>query len=677
MGAPARVDHSTAGAKEAKGIISNALLGTIFAYCISGHHGGLLDYGSPVDDSSENTLIARLKRSVEDYSAYTTQIQNLDIHLPGLKIKPITPLGGFSISFFTRMLYSILVDADFIDTETVMNGGKKPRGGHEFIPSLSTKFAQYLLQFANPQQPINEYRTRILTRCIEKSSEKPGLFSLTVPTGGGKTFASMAFALNHAVTHKLKRIIYVIPFTSIIEQNAALFKSALGPENVLEHHSNFDWNPKGDNNQSEGDFPPDGENVYAKLKLATENWDIPIVVTTNVQFFESLFANRSSRCRKVHNISKSVIIFDEAQMIPRDFIKPCMLSVAELVTNYGASAIFCTATQPILERFLPVKVSPPIELAEDPHGLYQALKRVKVINLDKVSDEALVQRLNQHKQALCIVNTRKHAKGLLAGIDPENRYHLSTLMCAAHRKSVLARVRSHLKQGEPCRLVSTQLIEAGVDLDFQVGFRALAGLDSIIQAAGRINREQKLEIGELFVFEPDSPLVKRIPAYIQQGAEVTRKVLRDHQEDPVSLSAIRDYYQQLYDLQDANISFDREDILGCFEKKAVSDAVFDFKTAAQKFRMIENATVSVIVAYDDTARKLIEEVRTSINPQRYIRVLQPYTVNIFEQEFEALNNLGWITVYQEIFNVLNREESYDDETGLLIPERTQGDAVFS
>jgi CRISPR-associated endonuclease/helicase Cas3 len=259
----------------------------------------------------------------------------------------------------------------------------------------------------------------------------------------------------------------------------------------------------------------------------------------------------------------------------------------------------------------------------------------------------------------------------------ENRYHLSTLMCAVHRREVLKKINSHLKNDEVCRLVSTQLIEAGVDIDFPVGFRALAGLDSIIQAAGRVNRENKNDKGMLFVFEPDSPCIKRIPAYIQQGADVARKILRDFAEDPTSLDAVHAYFKELYDLHDPTISFDRENIIGCFEKPGVMDAEFDFRTAAEKFHLIDNATKSIIVPYSDKVYELLDEVKISLKPRKFLRDLQPYTVNIFEQEFNALQNLGKIDVYNDTVFVLNDfKHFYSDQTGLIVPDDNSETAIL-
>ena len=480
----------------------------------------------------------------------------------------------------------------------------------------------------------------------------------------------MAFALHHAVAHNLQRVIYVIPFTTIIEQNASVFKSIFGEENVLEHHANFDWEGK------KLDHPDDRTiKTLAKLKLAAENWDVPIVVTTNVQFFESLYANRSSRCRKLHNIAKSVIIFDEAQMLPREYMRPAMAAVWELVTNYGASAVFCTATQPGLERFLPEEIQVK-ELAPNPQALFDFYKRVEVKNLGTLPDEDLLARLNAHEQVLCIVNTRRHASGLFSGLQGDGNFHLSTLMCPVHRRAKLAEIKERLTSGKPCRVVSTTVMEAGIDLDFPIGYRALSGLDSINQAAGRVNREMKHGISELFVFEPRSEFIKRTPSFLKQSAEVARMVLREHAKAPISIPAIAAFFGRLYDLQDPNISFDYKRILDCFKSE---EAKFNFETAAKKFRLIEDPTVTVIIPYSKEAERLIEELKCTPYPFSTLRKLQPYTVSIFGGEFDKLSSKGVILTIENTYHVLNPDslqEYYDPDRGLLVPESGGGDGLL-
>ncbi|MCU0486852.1 MAG: CRISPR-associated helicase Cas3' [Anaerolineales bacterium] len=663
------VDHATAGAREIIRLFPNEPQKTfaqILSYSLAGHHSGLPDYGDPTDLDTDTTLFARLNRKkLEDYSAYQGEVNLSELTFKPLRLKPIPEYKKFSVSFLARMVYSTLVDADWLDTETYMNGGRKPRGDYASIEALCRQFNEYLSRFDNPTNAINEKRSQILQACLQKAGEKPGLFTLTVPTGGGKTMASMGFALNHAAVHGLKRVIYVIPFTSIIEQNAGEFKKSLGEDHVLEHHSNFDWEKK---RQAVDD---ETNKAIEKLKLASENWDIPIIVTTNVQFFESLFASKKTASRKIHNLAKSVIIFDEAQMLPREYLQPCMLAVQELVQNYGASAVFCTATQPLLKQFMP-GAEEAIELAPDPQGLYSFFRRVEVSGMGRLPDEELLERLSTHEQVLCIVNTRKHAKGLFAGLQGDGRFHLSTLMCPAHRKKTLEEIRNRLKEGLPCRVVSTQVLEAGIDVDFPVGYRALAGLDSVIQAAGRVNREGNQSKGTLHVFEPVTEFIKRTPAYIQQTGDIARGILRDYQEDPASIEAIQAYFERVDSSQDLSRTTDVQRILDCFNRVEG----FQFKTAAEKFKIIDENTVSVIIPYSEEAERLLDELKCATYPAPILRQLQLFTVNIYENEFQALQSLGEIEFIVDVYAALRTLDYYDLHTGINIPAQARGDAVF-
>lgn len=690
-GSNQRVDHATAGAREIMRLFPDQPqkdVAEILSYCIAGHHTGLPDYGSMADTAEEGTLVARReKKTLKDYDAYKTEIDTKSLTLSGRPLKlPRFRLGGreksyigFSVSFLTRMIFSALVDADWLDTERYMQDEVKPRGQHADISTLAEQYNQFLQRFDNPQNDLNRKRTETLSQCLAQAECDPGFFTLTVPTGGGKTYASMAFALNHALKHGLKRIIYVIPFTGIIEQNARVFREALedlGQDNVLEHHSNFDWDGK----RKDGD--DETNSVTAKLKLAAENWDIPIVVTTNVQFFESLFANKKRSARKLHNIAKSVIIFDEVQVLPRDYLKPSLLAVQELVQNYGASVVFCTATQPSLQQFFPAEERTKIqftELAPNPQELFDFYRRVRVENLATQTDEDIIAALQTHRQALCIVNTRKHAKGLFAQLDGDGNFHLSTLMCPKHREETMREIRQRLADSEPCRVVSTQVMEAGIDLDFPVGYRALAGLDSIIQAAGRVNREGKQASGTMFVFTPKTEFIKRTPTFIAQTGAVAAGTLARFADDPTSIQAIEAYYQQLYTLQGEE-SFDARKILGYFDK-GTGQPDFDFKTAAENFKFIDDNTVAVIIPYDDKAKRLIETLKYTSFPTSVLRKLQTYTVNIYEKEFMNLQSKGVILTIEEQYHVLDEswmgeEKYYHPQTGLMLPASGGGEAVF-
>jgi CRISPR-associated endonuclease/helicase Cas3 len=667
-GARRRVDHATAGAREVVQQFPGNLWAELISYCIAGHHSGLPDYGDPTDLPDAPTLLARRdKKRLDGYGGYRAEIDLSTLDLAPVPLKPAPAHAAFTVSFLTRMIYSTLVDADWLETETAMQSRLQPRGGYPSLATLLERLNLYLRRFENAQGPVNVKRAETLRACVAQASREPGFFTLTVPTGGGKTLASMAFALQHAVRHGLKRIIYVIPFTSIIEQNAAVFKEALGEENVLEHHSNFDWE------QLRGRWVTNADDetnqLVAKLRLAAENWDIPVVVTTNVQFFESLFAHKKSRARKVHHIAKSVIIFDEAQMLPREHMQPCMLAVWELVRNYGSTAVFCTATQPSLEPFFEGEEM--TELAPDPQALFDFYRRVRITPAGELPDEELAAQLNSHRQALCVVNTRRHAKGLFDLLEAEGRHHLSSLMCPAHRQCVLRTIRQRLADGEICRVVSTQVIEAGVDVDFPVGYRAMAGLDSIIQTAGRVNRERRNASGEVVVFLPKTDLVKRTPAYIAQTSRAGAAILRDFAADPTGVEAIQAYFGLLDTLQDPQRNSDVKHMLAYLDKRH-----FDFARAGEAFRLIDAPTVPVVVPYDDVAQDLLEELRYSQYPAGLARRLQRYTVSIYQRECDALTAKGAIDTYHDLYSVLNDMGYYDPETGLALLTDQGGEAIF-
>ncbi|SKA78233.1 CRISPR-associated helicase, Cas3 family [Caloramator quimbayensis] len=645
-----KVDHSTAGAQLAYNLYGE-IIGKIIAYCIAGHHAGLIDYGTSVKN---NTLESRLKKSIYDYSSYKKEIEILKFDEKlSLKIDNINSF--FSIAFFTKMLYSCLVDADFIDTEKFMSDGKVDRNIGDSLGILYTKLFAHLETLKNSKGYINIKRNEILKQCIEKADNNNGIYSLTVPTGGGKTKSSLAFALKHALKNNMNRIIYVIPYTSIIEQNAAVFKEILGKDNVLEHHSNFIFDEKDDCE----------DDINYKLKLSAENWDIPVVVTTNVQFYESLFSNKPSKCRKIHNISNSVIIIDEAQMIPHEYLKPCIVSLYELTKNYNCTVVLCTATQPTFNDV--VKGIEIKEIIDSPQKLFNDFKRVNVIKKREVSDDSLSQELLNHKQVLCIVNTRKHAKKLYEKMKWDNTYHLSSLMCPIHRSNVLKEIKEKLLNGSECRVVSTQLIEAGVDIDFPTVYREISGIDSIAQSAGRCNREGKIEKGEVFVFSSTEDY-SRISGWLNRTKVAGEMTLRKY-EDILSIDAINFYFKQLYDMEKIK-KFDYKDIMKCFEER-VGELKFEFATASDNFKIIDDNTYSVVIPFDENALKIIESVKFSKHPKLLLRKLQQYTVSIYESEYKALLDIGAIEDVGGLFYLLKDKKRYDDKEGLIIAEGSE------
>ena len=654
-------DHKGTGARLLDGLGSG--FGRIGSYCVAGHHGGLPDFSNTQNGKS-------LRRIIED--AFV---------LPGDRPTPLAGVGDpqlpfapddpFQLSFFTRMLFSTLVDADFLDTERFMDPEKS--GWRDPGPSLEVladALDRHLATF-NGSGRINGLRAEILASCREKAALAPGLFTLTVPTGGGKTLSSMVFALDHARKHGLRRVVYVIPYTSIIEQNAAVFRAVFKdlPGAVVEHHSTFD------SRKAFGEEDNARESAAARShRLACENWDAPVVVTTNVQFFESLFAAKPSRCRKLHNLAGSVIVLDEAQMLPVEFLDPCLRALEELTVNYGCSVVLCTATQPALRREdfatgrkggvhgLP-GLDAERELVPDPGRLHEAFKRTELRNLDELSLEDVAGLVRAREQVLCIVNTRTRATELFNMVrDEPGAHHLSGLMCPAHRSERLAEIRGMLERGEPCRVISTQLVEAGVDISFPEVVREMAGLDSIVQAAGRCNREGEREgPAPVSVFRPAEGMRGRFSAQAGHAESVLRNL--EEGGDPFSPEAIRHYFRLHYWLQP---SLDKKDVLRHLDSPGLE---WRFREAERLFKLIDNQSMRpVIVPWDDRAAELLRRLHFAEHPGGVLRELQQYTVQVYENQLIALNDAGAIEWVADTYAVLCRPEQYDDRLGLRMPE---------
>lgn len=683
-GDPKRVDHSTAGAKiavERWGV----RLGKMMAFCIAGHHAGLAN-GAGAGDG-RGTLQQRLDWQFGADIPKLDEVWRQEIDLPETLPAPsVKPDAGdhphFTCAFFIRMLYSCLVDADFLDTEAFyakLEQRETVRGGHPDLETLRPVFFDFINAFRRraTQAPketeeqqrnaaLNRLRGEILDYAVAQAQQDTGLFSLTVPTGGGKTFTSMAFALEHAKAHGLRRVIYVIPFTSIIEQNAAEFRKAfgaLGEAAVLEHHSSFD------------DARLQGENSKDKLRLASENWDMPVVVTTAVQFFESLFADRSSRCRKLHNIAGSVIILDEAQMLPLNLLLPIMQAIKELAQNYHCSVVMCTATQPAVQAengfyrgFENVR-----EIAPKPTALFDKLRRTTVQHIGKQTDADLLAKLAEHPQILVIVNNRRHARSLYDQAKHlDGTFHLTTLMCAKHRSQKLDEIRGRLKKGEACHVIATSLIEAGVDVDFPLVMRAEAGLDSVAQAAGRCNREGKRpsENGFVWIFAPEEQW--KAPPELATQAAVMRLTADSFSDDLLSTQAVAAYFAELYQLKGKEL--DHKQILQ-MHRNAGQSLDFPFQTIADKFRMIESHMQPLIIPFDGEAENLISSLHHADHLGGLLRKLQPYTVQIPEKALAALYKAGRIEPINEKnfgkqFYTLIGLDLYDEVAGLSWEDTT-------
>lgn len=694
-----RVNHSAAGAILAfKKLEKFPSLARVLAYPIAGHHTGLPDWNP--ESATGETLPERLFRNPLNQDLETKDIEQIEREAQAEVFlnKPIpksTPMNVEQLSrdkakealhLWVRMLFSCLVDADYLDTEAFMDQGKSfDRAVYASLSELKRRFDYFMERKQRNVQdtPINRKRQEVLSQCREKAKLEPGIFTLTVPTGGGKTLSSMAFALEHALAHEKRRVIYAIPYTSIIEQTAKVFKygtdrdaeieklaksgnpGLFGEENVLEHHSNID---------------PEKEHV--RSRLAVENWDAPIIVTTNVQLFESLFSFKASACRKLHNIVNSVIILDEAQMLPPEFLKPILSVLRALVEYFGVTLVLCTATQPALTgrigtgQALFEGLEETTEIIDSRLDEDDSFRRVS-FHFPRGKAPArtewvdLAEELAQQHQVLCIVNTRKDCRELHS-LMPEGTLHLSALMCGEERSVRINEIKTKLEKGEPLRVISTQLVEAGVDIDFPVVYRAMAGLDSIAQAAGRCNREGSLnrsgKIGRVIVFNPPKPAP---PGLLRKGEEASLEILGKRSLESLDVMVFSEYFQEFYakvnDMDKPN-----------FAERLVKDAwgliypecKFQFRSFAQDFRLIDDqAQKGIIVFYENplngrSSPSLIEELRKKGPNRDLYRKLQRFTVSLPQREFEKIRQAGMVEEIHGLF-VQCCEGLYKEGLGLL------------
>lgn len=619
-----RVPHAIYGAKLAAEEFEP------LALLIAGHHTGLQTF-----DKLGTHLIDRVDAEIYQTILQKAKEEAIDLEIGSKATQQLEKLvrDEYSYDFLLRLLFSCLVDADYLDTEEHFDlANAKQRGSNitvlELWESLKASQQQLLEKAKAYPTVVNQVRAEVYESCMAAATNKTGLFRLAVPTGGGKTRSGLAFALAHAVKYDLDRVIVAVPYTSIIEQTVGVYRSIFGEAAVLEHHSAV---------QPDDRNEEDARLRQAQARLATQNWDVPLIVTTTVQLFESLFSNRTSRCRKLHNIVNSVIILDEVQTLPASLLDPILSVLKELCQQYQVSVVLCTATQPALEGETPYlsgfatgtvrDIIPPIVAKQH----FSALSRVNyTVPKDEWSWARVAQEVNQHEQALVILNTRKDALAILEELPNSNSeyiYHLSTLLCGQHRREALQQVRDRLKTNQPCLLISTQVVEAGVDLDFPVVYRAIGPLDRIVQAAGRCNREGlKPEKGQVIIFRPQEG---KIPngEYRKAFAETDILLSRENidWDDPAIFET---YFRKLYQGLDT-------------DAKKVQDyrKVFDFPEVAQRFKLISDDTTPVLIDYDDRARELIQRLRRYGLRSGNLKALQPYLVNLRSREFRETEEL--------------------------------------
>lgn len=652
------IEHATSGAKEVINLYGDNLISYLMAYCIAGHHTGLPDGGNKSDIEEEGTLSGKLKRNTEDYSCYKKEliIEDLEIRpivnfiFDGLKDTNDRDEVIEKYAFIVRYLFSCLKDADFIDTETFCNLTDRKI---QFDFSKGLEAINNELTSKECITKVQKCRSILQLQAFNKVNTKADIYMLNMPTGSGKTLCSMKFALERLIKTGKKRIIYVIPYTSIIEQTAETFEAIFGRNiPILQHHSNYYYEEDADNSYE--------SMTKEKLKKATENWDAPLVISTNVQFFQSIYSYKGSKLRKLHNMAESIIVFDEIHLMPVQFLQPCLRAIGYITQILNSEALFLTATMPnfneLFEKYTPNANI--INLIED-KSLFPEFNNCKYIYLGICDLESIIEKTQQFKSSLIIVNNRKTAKEVYS-ICTGRKYHLSTYMTNVDRSNIIKKIRKDLKNEEKITVISTSLIEAGVDLDFEAVFRELAGLDNIIQSGGRCNREGKRNNGYVFIFENES--ISKKQSDLSLRANVTRSILkeytREREVDITSSQCIEAYYEQLYEFNNQTISNNS------ISRMCNHPSNIPFRTYAENFNLIDSETIAIVIDRDEESHKLIEEMRYgSINAKRK---LQKYTATVYIWEFEQLYKNGVIDDYGTGVFCLTNMDYYTLDTGLQI-----------
>ena len=632
--------HAYVGALLAQGLYGKVAT-TFLGNAICGHHAGLYDYFELEKMISSSDLPSEV------------QMQTDAIQLNKAKFT----LTENQINHLVRVLFSCLVDADYLDTEKFMNvSSASQRGHHKKLSELLILLEDHFCKLNNNSEDstVNVIRRCVQEQCIKMSSGETGFYSLTVPTGGGKTLSSLLWAMRHAVCNGQKRIIIAIPYTSIIVQTASVLKSIFGEENVLEHHSQFTIDSIID------------KDIRLKAKLASENWDYPIVVTTNVQLFESMFSNKPSDCRKLHNIANSVIILDEVQTLPTDYLQPIVDALKSYQRMFGISVLFTTASQPVLSGLIegcnPKAAFQGIdgitEIIPKEYALHDRLRRVCLeIDNTGITYDEIADRLSRHDKVLCIVNTRNDAREIFERLPKEGMtIHLSRMMCPRHVTKAIQEIKQALSYNSETviRVVATQLIEAGVDIDFPVVYRQEAGLDSILQAAGRCNREGKLDMATAYVFSLS--VEHKLYGSIIDANNARLNMVNVN--DWFAPETMTEYFRQLYCRKE---TFDKNDIKTLLYKPAE----MCFAEAAKKFRLIEETGKTVYVNMDDSL-ELIERLKSDGITYSLMKDLSQYSVNIHERDFQKLNSYEAIEEVIEGIYVVKDRAQYDENIGLRL-----------
>lgn len=662
-------DHKTAAASVA--YRAGSPTGLLLSYVFYGHHSGL-----PKGTGLFSDVLPHYQMPSEVSASTSPDLLSLPAVTWGLDKGATSEKGAaaqamslmYAAMMSVRMLHSSLVDADWLATESFCDpqvSRLRSTCQYDSIPELSRKTEAFIdAREAGASGHINHLRARIHQACRDAGAQPPGVYRLNVPTGGGKTLSSLSFALKHAAEHGMKRVIYVIPYTSIIDQTAAEFRAVVGAEQVTEHQSNINPNNESDRN-----------------RFATENWDAPLIVTTSVQFFETLFSAQNSRCRKLHNIANSVIIFDEAQNLPTELLSPCIQVMKVLQRQYHCTLLLCTATQPALtyrpkffEIGWPEEEMHSLLEEELEHELAVSMKRVEVERLGRMSKEELLSHFAQTgvTSALFIVNLTRQAQDLFQALQSagyEHVYHLSARMCPAHRTDVLKIVRERLREGLPVLLVATRVVEAGVDISFPIVYRDRCGLDSLAQSAGRCNRHGELPMGHVCAYDAAEDEYALPPSFtdLQTGAYAASVVsTRYSEKDCFNPDVIKEYFQLFYSKRKAGTTGWDAPQIG----EKVVKRYWDFPDIEHSFNLIPYGQKTLLVPYGEEIDALRERILTAKKDnfpltRADFRLIQQYSVNIYAQEWDRLvpKQVDILDADSELYMLLPHH--YDSRIGLL------------
>lgn len=647
-----RVEHAICGAKEVAKAPPKSYVPMI-EYCVAGHHSGLPDGGTKVDGEEDSTLHGRMKRKTGDYSAYENEVK---LEYPKDNLRELFDVSNQReiierYSFFTRYLFSCLTDADFIDTERFVTPNTD-RGIDGDFQKAYEKVCEKLNSF-KIETKLQESRSIIQEQAYKSVESNANVYTLNMPTGSGKTLCSIRAALKTAIENKKKRIIYVIPYVSIIEQTAKVFEDIFGDVlPVLQHHSNYDFDD--DKNEDENEITSE------KLKRSCENWDAKLIVTTNIQFFESLYHYKGRRLRKLHNLADSVIIFDEIHMLPIDYIQPCLRAIGYVTKYLNSTAILMSATMPNYDKFMERYMSGvKIENAVKDTSLFNVFDKCKYEYIGKCELASLAEKAQEYDNALIIVNKRKTARELY-DICSGNKYHLSTYMTPLHRSEIIAKIKEDIKNGINTTVISTSLIEAGVDLDFKAVFREIAGIDNILQSGGRCNREGKMDMGDVFVFETDGgnyQTKKKSDIIIR--ANITRNLFEEF-ENISTDKCIKEYYGRLLNYKEKKI--EENTITAIMGNDLRIDGI-PFRTYAESFNFIDNQVIGIVIPCDEN-RGLIKELKDGKLSVK--RNLQRYSASVNKDEFKELFQIGIIETLDCGVCILANTDYYKSDVGLTL-----------